>query len=73
VATASAQAGAGAPDLAGILAERSVVSVAAAVTGLQAGGIARARESFVSFGTCSIDDPVTDLIKLGLIDGVDQR
>lgn len=68
LATASAQDGASAQDLKAILAERQGVTLAGALSALGAERIARARESFVSFGTCSIDESVADLVKLGLVD-----
>lgn len=49
------------------LAERDAVAIVAAVRALDPARLARARESFVSFGTCSMTDPVEDLIGLGLI------
>lgn len=68
LATARAQDGASAPDLKDILAERQAVTLAGTLSALGAGRIARARESFVSFGTCSIDEPVADLVGLGLVE-----
>lgn len=68
LATAAAIDGASAQDLAALLAERDGPTVAAQVQALGEAGVARARERFVSFGTCSIDDPVRDLTDLKLID-----
>lgn len=67
IATAAALDGSAVADLAALLAERDGITVAAAVLALGEGGLTRARERFLSFGTCSIDDPVGDLVKLGLI------
>jgi hypothetical protein len=67
LATAAARDGADAPDLAALLAERDPAAVAALVLAMGEAGVIRARERFVSFGTCSIEDPVTDLVKLELI------
>ncbi|HLK01728.1 MAG TPA: hypothetical protein VKU39_17745 [Streptosporangiaceae bacterium] len=68
LATAAALDGASAPDLAALLAQRDAATVAAQVQALGEAGVARARERFVSFGTCSIDDPVRDLTDLKLIE-----
>jgi hypothetical protein len=68
IATAGAQDGAGAADLQPILTQRHQDSLARTFTALGADRIARARESFVSFGTCSIADPVADLVALGLVE-----
>jgi hypothetical protein len=76
LATDAALAGGAAADLAALLAERSADTVAARVAALGEDRVAAARRWFVSFGTCSIDDPVADLVGLGLLDkpaGVDQR
>ncbi|GAA3953457.1 hypothetical protein GCM10023085_39870 [Actinomadura viridis] len=61
----------GAPEgeLAAILARRDGAAVAAAVAALDGGRIAAVRERFLSFGTCSITDPLNDLIGLGLVPG----
>lgn len=68
LATAAALDGASAPDLAALLAERDAGTVAARVRAMGEAGVVRARERFVSFGTCSIDDPVRDLTDLKLIE-----
>ena len=41
--------------------------VAAAVDGMSHDQMVAARTRFLSFGTCSIDDPVADLVALGLL------
>jgi len=51
-----------------VLSERHGISLAQRLTALSADRIARARESFVSFGTCSIADPVGDLVNLRLVE-----
>lgn len=68
LATAAAQDGASAEDLNSILAERQAVTLADTLSAMGGERIARARESFVSFGTCSIDEPVADLVALGLVE-----
>jgi len=49
------------------LAERDGATLAAGLRALGPDRCARARESFRSFGTCSIDEPIGDLIDLGLV------
>lgn len=68
LATAHAQDGASAADLKDILAERQAVTLSAALSAMGGERTGRARESFVSFGTCSIDEPVADLVALGLVE-----
>jgi hypothetical protein len=67
LATSAAIDGAAADDLAAVLAERSPAAVAAAIDGLSRDQRVTARTQFLSFGTCSIDDPVADLVALGLL------
>lgn len=54
-------------DVQKLLAERDPAAIVAGVRALDPARLERARESFVSFGTCSMTDPVEDLIGLGLI------
>jgi hypothetical protein len=68
LATDAALRGAQPAELAEILAERSPGVVAGQVAAAARDGrLARARARFLSFGTCSITDPVTDLTALGLV------
>jgi hypothetical protein len=67
LATAAAVAGDDDRALAAILADREARSVAARVASLAPDVAAAARRSFVSFGTCDIAEPVTDLVALGLL------
>ncbi|GGV17193.1 hypothetical protein GCM10010182_42820 [Actinomadura cremea] len=53
--------------LAALLADRDAASVAARVADLPADRTAAARAAFLSFGTCSITDPLTELADLGLL------
>jgi hypothetical protein len=53
-------------DGAATLAERDGALLAARLRALPDAALARTRESFRSFGTCSIAEPVTDLHALGL-------
>jgi hypothetical protein len=69
LATGAALRGGGAGELAALLAQRDPAQVAAQVAALDAGRLAAARASFVSFGTCSVADPLHDLITLGLLPG----
>ncbi|GAA1954778.1 hypothetical protein [Amycolatopsis minnesotensis] len=63
VATAAARDGASGAELVPLLAERDGAVVARRVSEVDAG----ARESFRSFGTCSIIEPVTEVVGLGLV------
>ncbi|MBC3839377.1 hypothetical protein GXW82_01605 [Streptacidiphilus sp. 4-A2] len=68
LATDAALRGGQPAELAEILAERSPQAVAGQVAvAAEDGRLARARARFLSFGTCSITDPVTDLVALGLV------
>jgi hypothetical protein len=69
LATEAAVRGAGAGELAVLLAQRDAAAVAAQVAGLPPDRLAAARSSFRSFGTCSVTDPLRDLIALGLLPG----
>ena len=51
-----------------MLAERSADTLAAAARQLSDLHIARFRDRFRSFGTCSITEPLDDLTALGLLD-----
>lgn len=66
VATALARSGAGEDEVRAALADRDAESVAARLR-LDEDGAHRVRESFVSFGTCSIDEPRDELAALGLL------
>ncbi|MGP4026497.1 hypothetical protein [Actinomadura sp. 3N407] len=54
-------------DLAAILADRDARSVASRVARLGERRTVAARACFLSFGTCSITDPLTELADLGLL------
>ncbi|MFI0353005.1 hypothetical protein [Actinomadura sp. 9N407] len=66
LATGAALGGASRADLATVLARRDGPGLAGALAGLDATAV---RERFLSFGTCSITDPLTDLANLGLVAG----
>jgi hypothetical protein len=67
LATSAALDGASVADLAAVLAQRSGAAVATAIEGLSPDQVVEVRGRFRSFGTCSIDDPVADLVALGLL------
>jgi hypothetical protein len=67
LATGIGLRGGDAGEIAGVLAERDPAAVAGAVLALGTDAAAEIRDLFTSFGTCSIDDPVADLISLGLL------
>jgi hypothetical protein len=54
-------------ELIALLAERDPATVAGRVSGLNETRAASVRERFVSFGTCSITDPLTELVELGVV------
>jgi hypothetical protein len=67
LAVAAALDGASAPEVAAQLADQDAARVATGVAGLDADTAAAVRGMFTSFGTCSTDEPVTDLVSLGLV------
>lgn len=67
-ATAAAVRDAGVADLAAILAERDPAAISKMLIGAGGDTLTRARELFVSFGTCSVAEPVADLAAMRLIE-----
>jgi hypothetical protein len=67
VATAHAVQGGDVGEVAAALADQDAHRVAAAITTIDATLARRVRESFVSFGTCSVSEPVGGLLDLGLL------
>jgi hypothetical protein len=65
----AAQRGADHGEVAALLAQRDAAAVAARVAALD-GRAGPVRDAFHSFGTCSIDDPRTELTALGLLDHI---
>ena len=63
----AAQCGADHGEVAALLAQRDAAAVATRVAALD-GRAGPVRDAFHSFGTCSIDDPRTELTALGLLD-----
>jgi hypothetical protein len=49
------------------LADSAASRVAAKISELDADTVVAVRELFTSFGTCSTDEPIADLVTLGLI------
>ncbi|MEN3301041.1 hypothetical protein [Pseudonocardia sp.] len=68
LATEAVARGADDADVRALLAERDGAVVAARVRELGEDRVAAARARFLSFGTCSITDPLTELVDLGLVD-----
>lgn len=66
-AALAAREGAGADELRALLAERDGAVLAARLDALDDEGAAAVREAFRSFGTCSVADPLGDLLALGLV------
>ena len=66
LAADAAVRGASAGELSDVLAERDGAAIAARVEELDGSRADAARAQFVSFGTCSIDDPLTELVGLNL-------
>ncbi|MER6992547.1 hypothetical protein ABT337_26550 [Saccharopolyspora hirsuta] len=54
-------------EIAAVLAERDAREVAERVANLDRVRVAAARDRFLSFGTCSIAEPLTELVDLGLV------
>ena len=68
LATDAALLGRPADALATILADRDAAGIARAVADLPVDRARAARAAFVSFGTCSIAEPLAELTELGLIE-----
>jgi hypothetical protein len=69
LAVRAALDGASATDVAAVLADQDAGQVARAVVRLDEDQAAEVRSLFTSFGTCSTDEPVADLVTLGLVSG----
>jgi hypothetical protein len=69
VAAARCHAGAGVGDVAQALGVRDAASLADEVRSWSDDDGAAVRSSFTSFGCCGVEDPIQDLLDLGLIDG----
>jgi hypothetical protein len=67
LAVAAASRGDSPDDVAHLLAQRDGATVAALTAELDDDAIADCRYLFTSFGTCSTDEPVADLVALGLL------
>lgn len=76
LATRALLDGAGLDDVVRVLAERDGIAITTACASMDAEVARRVRRWFTSFGSCSIDDPVVDLVELGLLtkaSGADAR
>lgn len=49
------------------LADRDAARVAAKISNLDVETVSAVRSLFTSFGTCSIGEPINDLVTLGLV------
>jgi hypothetical protein len=67
LAVGAAAAGAGVGEIAAILGQRDQAAIAAAVRALDPETAAEIRWLFTSFGTCSTQAPIADLVSLGLL------
>jgi len=67
LAVAAALDGASREQVAAELADRDAARVAAKIGNLDAETVSAVRSLFTSFGTCSTDEPVNDLVTLGLV------
>jgi hypothetical protein len=67
LAVAAALDDANRAQVAAELADRDAARVAAKISNLDADTVSAVRSLFTSFGTCSTDEPVTDLVTLGLV------
>jgi len=65
--TAASLDGAGPTEITALLGERDEALVVKAVTALGPEQVLRARRRFLSFGTCSVPEPIADLVRLGLL------
>ena len=67
LATGAAADGADVSEIAAIIGQRDTAAIAAATGALDVETAAEIRWLFTSFGTCSTDEPVADLVSLGLL------
>ncbi len=67
-ATRRARAGESQPSLMSALASRDAGALVTLVSGWSAADVAAVRGSFVSFGCCGVEDPIAELVTLGLVD-----
>ncbi|MFG2732356.1 hypothetical protein [Streptomyces canus] len=67
IATAAALDAAPLTTVAGLLTERNAETVAKEARGLTDDGVTALRHVFTSIGSCSVSDPLDDLLSLGLL------
>lgn len=72
VAVARARRGAGQTAVLAAVAERDAETVASEVSSWSSAAVGEVRSGFVSFGCCGLQEPVTDLVTLGLLDRQDR-
>ena len=68
VAAARAMTGGDEQSVVDVLAIRSAAPLVDAIRGLDADQVVGVRGRFVSFGCCGVEDPVNDLVELGLVE-----
>ncbi len=69
IAVARSCQGADPTSVLAAVAERDTETVASEVRSWSPPDAGRVREAFVSFGCCGLEEPVSDLVRLGLLDG----
>ncbi|GIE99421.1 hypothetical protein [Paractinoplanes rishiriensis] len=69
LATDSLAGGGSESDARALLAERRAATVAGLIGDLGEARVRRARSAFTSFGTCSITDPLKELVDMGVVAG----
>jgi hypothetical protein len=67
LAVSAAARGSSSGEVADLLTQRDAATVTARISGLDDDAIAESRYLLTSFGTCSTDEPVADLVALGLL------
>src|SRR5215469_7490371 len=67
LAVSAAAHGSCTAEVTDLLSERDPATVVARISGLDDEAVAECRYLFTSFGTCSTDEPVADLVALGLL------
>ncbi len=70
LATAASLEGATPDEITALLAERDEALVVKGVEALDSAHVTEARRRFRSFGTCSVPEPIDDLVRLGLLSGL---
>jgi len=71
LATEAAVRGASDAELVDLLAERNADTISGRIQRLGSDGVERTRQVFTSFGSCSVNEPLTELVDLGLLDSLE--